>query len=753
MKKNNGLKLLKVFTMALFVMLSTAGQNIIGHAAEAPEQEKIGVDKTASALNSNDETTVNLSIVAPTLKYKQNVDLVFVVDASAGSDYAAYASEAGKLLDKLAASPSVNLNVGSIVFDGWGHDGYSLATGKGDGLSNESGLVPLNSTTLPDIKKAVVYATKYTQYGIRHSNSEEPLRMANRWLENDTTVDKANKFIVFISDMLTYTYGGTTTYNNTAYAETPVSKNFAGDGIYLQQNPTDGRNLAKLFADYDAGILQKDPTWNTETFTNYNTTYMGFEVLNAWRNFFTNIYQKTPNPGLITSAQYDALVNAANCARQGVTAYEKSLCLTKTALETSINNGYNVMAWIDDVSYAGTYDKTFNNMTTDFAAYLPKMGVQTTLRSSGNDIANFLEGLEEKIVVVFRKGTITDVIGHQFELEGYKDASASPFHLSYDGTEYTSVKTGDNEWSFGTPDAGVYPFVAKYMTDSKTINLTINTELKDYKKLNLSYTLYLTDFSQSSDALYTNESAVVNYVDYNDRQFESEFPRPSVQYTAEPMVSSIPVSKTVTGTDIPQNETFNFALSADAGNPANGADGLKTSAQIQNITLPDTAAVLNDAFGTGTFTAAGTYQYNITETAGTTKDFTYDQSSYLWTVRVANGAAHEDTADPMAVHPTHPSLTSSLVQTKDSTGKAVIGAEVKSAAFTNKFERVVTPITPDQPETPAEPVTPERPALPTTNESTSVNTGVDDRGTMAVFFGAVCVLAGVWFVRKRFSEE
>ena len=496
---------------------------------------QVSKSKTATELDANHQTSVTLSLPAGSYDTK-SADIVFVVDSSAGSDYTDYEAKAADLLDRLetqAVEKGVKVKIGSIVFDGWGHDGYSLVKEKGDGVINQSKLVTLSDDTKADIKKAIVAntKTKYLSYHVPHSNTEQPIRMANQWLAEDTSVAAANKYVVVISDWLTYVYGGTTKLGDSSYTETPVSKNFKGDGIYLEQIPSDGRNLTDLFSAYDSGTLQQNANWNNDVFDDAGYGEVGGPL--SWAVFFQQIYKNTTTstaPDTVTSAQLTDMLNSANCNAKGVTAYEKSLCLTRAALQNSISSGYKVITYSDDSSNS-YYDKEFKNMPADFQTWLSSQtGISNTVKSTGGTMSTFLDSVGTKVINLLEKGTVTDQIASKFDL--VTNGDASPFTLTVGGTALTSAKTGTDTWSYGTADAnGVYPYVVKYDKTTKTFVWSINVPVTIVNKVQLTYKLQLNDLTKTDTHIPTNVKATLNYTDGEGNTGTEDFDIPYVSYT------------------------------------------------------------------------------------------------------------------------------------------------------------------------------------------------------------------------------
>ena len=104
---------------------------------------------------------------------------------------------------------------------------------------------------------------------------------------------------------------------------------------------------------------------------------------------------------------------------------------------------------------------------------------------------------------------------------------------------------------------------------------------------------------------------------------------------------------------------------------------------------------LTAAFGTATFTKAGTYVYTITETAGTDTGYTYDTSTYTWTVIVV----HNDESG---------AFTAAATLTNSS------GSAVSTASFANTYTAPKTPA-----KTPAK-ITPASSIIPQAGDQTSL---------------------------------
>lgn len=151
--------------------------------------------------------------------------------------------------------------------------------------------------------------------------------------------------------------------------------------------------------------------------------------------------------------------------------------------------------------------------------------------------------------------TVTDTIGEKFTFGG-----VDSFTLKVGTKEIKGVKddSDENTVNFGEKkDDGKYPYTVTYTPDTKTFVWTINEVLNGRESVQLTYTVklpkpetapgtygvedlkgekVLTD-TEAANALYTNESAVLNAKTENNVTIVAQnFPKPSVSYTVHSFV-------------------------------------------------------------------------------------------------------------------------------------------------------------------------------------------------------------------------
>lgn len=148
--------------------------------------------------------------------------------------------------------------------------------------------------------------------------------------------------------------------------------------------------------------------------------------------------------------------------------------------------------------------------------------------------------------------TVTDTIGEKFTFGG-----VDSFTLKVGTKEIKGVKddSDENTVNFGEKkDDGKYPYTVTYTPDTKTFVWTINEVLNGRESVQLTYTVKLTKpetapgtygvedlkgekvltDTEAANALYTNESAVLNAKTENNVTIVAQnFPKPSVSYTVK----------------------------------------------------------------------------------------------------------------------------------------------------------------------------------------------------------------------------
>ena len=148
-------------------------------------------------------------------------------------------------------------------------------------------------------------------------------------------------------------------------------------------------------------------------------------------------------------------------------------------------------------------------------------------------------------------------------------------------------------------------------------------------------------------------------------------------------VTTIPLTRTITGVSNPVTNTFTYTVTPNADNPS-GASGIPTSASIAfSSASPDSSHSVTSTgaldFSNATFTTAGDYYYTVTETGSTdSSNFPLDSTTYT-AIASVRYAVNDGVVDP-------DTLLVTLLQDMQKTGGGKEPAVWQSEAPRTYFE-------------------------------------------------------------------
>ncbi len=451
-----------------------------------PVKWDVSRSKIASGLtkNSNGEWTTDVTLSLPSAEEELASDVVFVLDKSTS---AALEQQALDMLTKLkeqAEGTKAKVKVGVVIFN------------------KQANVTPLTdlATGYETIKAAI---EKDLSSG---TNTHAGLLAGKQMLEEDTTVDTQRKYLIFVSDGITYMYNAEPTV--TAWSFMADSWNhWAGPdnwkSKYGNNNPP---------ADWSA--------WMTEIGTQVEAQGTEYEY---------------PYDGTATKWTLEDNTSK-NCAN----SIDKALYLTYQVYQEAQTEGYNCYAVVNGSSTNYLWGPAFMNYLAD--------GKTVNFDKIQNDI----------LYAVSVGSTVTDTIGDDFTLVGEEPdkLADNSFTLTVKDEKIPGMVTGDTV-NFGTKkDDGSYPYTVTYVPTTKTFTWTINEDVSNFAPVQLTYTVKLTtpktaagthgvtdlngdgivDGTESTkvvdgDALYTNERATMVPKDSDGNTgAELTFPKPSVSY-------------------------------------------------------------------------------------------------------------------------------------------------------------------------------------------------------------------------------
>ncbi len=148
-------------------------------------------------------------------------------------------------------------------------------------------------------------------------------------------------------------------------------------------------------------------------------------------------------------------------------------------------------------------------------------------------------------------------------------------------------------------------------------------------------------------------------------------------YTSKPVTLSgdaaLMVTKQVTGFDSSESYVFGLALASGDASAVSFADGATTATTSSSI---KDGATETASFGAVTFSKVGTYTFNVTEAQGSKTGWTYDKSSHVITVNVADNGKGQLVATVTGNNPTF----ENSYEASESDGVVVVAQKVLSGA-------------------------------------------------------------------------
>lgn len=457
---------------------------------------EVSKSKTATQLDSNYQSKVTLSL--PASEEELVSDVVFVLDKSTSAELQEEAIQMLKELQKQVEETDAKVKVGVVIFNKQANEAFAL---------NE-----LNAETLPQIEEAI---QKEISSG---TNTHAGLLAGKAMLDADETVAANRKYLVFVSDGITYMYGEEPTITSEGYWGNDGSPYYSVDPYswsfkYGTNNPP---------ADWNAWIQQ-----------------VGELIKNDTGKFDYPYDQK------------DSLTGGKNWGESDPSTYlmsvDKALYKTYEVYRAAQEAGYR--CYTMNIGTATEY-----SWGPSFVKYL-----------GGNQDVNF-ESIKNDIYYALDAGSrVEDVIGYGTDNKGAKynfdfvdDASALKLTVG-EGEPYfvepTTLDSATNETAcylfLESQTAENASFVLHYYENGKDGDpdecfvWDINVPVSNFAPVQLTYTVKLTNPSEVSgthgqydekghaqyESLKTNREAILYPVDSNGTAGRPEkFYTPTVSY-------------------------------------------------------------------------------------------------------------------------------------------------------------------------------------------------------------------------------
>jgi hypothetical protein len=522
--------------------------------------------KTASPTElsgDNTQTTVTLSL--PEADYKAQADVVFLLDKSSSTDNEALIKSAKELVGKLAEKDNLSVKIGVVEF--------------AENVTVKQDLVELTRDNADTLKAAL--DTKDSS----GTNILGAVQKGEAMLASDTSLDNQDKYLIMLTD------GGSTYYSDENGTPMHLCYDSGNDTVsivsqYDTRLDYNGKYTAEQYAAYNKdsvqalienGTLANGVQGDLNILGNVGHQYSDYENIDAWT------FAK-PEGGV-----YQTLWHKGNDAY--ITQLEKSFYLVGHELLQAKDSGYHILtvSWPYHPKQDNGASQT--KLCDGFMDWIDEY-IGSVYAYDGENSSQIFDSLQNELIYLVGSGTVTDTIGDKFDMV-LPENGESPFTLTVGGVGLDSVKTGDNQWSFGQADSnGVYPYVVDYSsTGDEQFVWTINVPVDKTAGVQLSYNLNLNDTTQTA-TWPTNQSAVLDYTSSDGKTTGSmKFEIPQVTYTkTESATPDNPADTDTTGSESTVDTAVDSAASTTPGT------GIHSSAF-----LPIAAVVLAISTGTVVF--------------------------------------------------------------------------------------------------------------------------------------------------------
>lgn len=495
-----------LLAICMFVTMFPSAMFAVGSDVDTETTEttwEISKSKTATNLDENLKSEVTLSL--PSAQEQLESDVVFVLDKSTS---ALLEEQAITMLGNLNAQvkeTGAKVNVGVVIFNSEANSVLELTE--------------LNDTNMPAIKEAIQTTV------VSGTNMHAGLSAGKSMLDDDENVDASRKYLIFVSDGISYLFNNTQNQPSRIAMENgePVS---SGSGTFAGPE-------------------------------NWAAKYGSNDAPSNWEQWMNTIGEQISSDGSSYEYLYDKDSNNYTTyipweeREEHATSVDKALYLTNQVYQNAKTAGYHcyAMAATSTASYA---------WAKSFMEYL-----------AGEESVSF-EDIQNDIYYLLDAGsTVDDYMGYVEGDNGYNfDLVIDDLNNLYmtvetpseDGTGQNTVTLNanridgqENTYGFGSDEslAAGYKYILTYtqgegadehfvwttnvpVTNFERVQLHYTVQLREPKEDAGTYGQYDADGSEGYDGLYTNNSALLTPIDSNEIERDPEpFAKPTVSYTVE----------------------------------------------------------------------------------------------------------------------------------------------------------------------------------------------------------------------------
>ncbi len=395
---------------------------------DVPEWKK-SKSKTATNLDENYESRVTLSL--PAAQETLESDVVFVLDKSTSANVEDQAIEMLRNLNNQVSETGASVKVGVVIFNK---------------EANVLGLTQLNDENMSQITEAIQQDIK------SGTNTHAGLLAAKEMLDNDTAVAASRKYVIFVSDGITYLFDETANAINSQQASTGEDGIMAGNDCWGIRHYEKGGDE---FVPTDWSAYLSDVGAHMDDVQEYVQPYGSMDSENHIPKGDTEL-PTTVDVALYKTAQVYSEMRA---------------------------EGYRCYAMVADTGSGNQYP-----WGPSFMDYL----------ANGEEVS-FSEIQHEIYYLLDAGSTVVDEIGYG---EGYDFAFVKPEEmvLTVSGQKQEMTPIDENHWGFGEQlENEKYPYEVTYYANGSDeaagehFVWAINVPVTNFAPVELTYTVKLTN--------------------------------------------------------------------------------------------------------------------------------------------------------------------------------------------------------------------------------------------------------------------
>ena len=523
----------RILACLLALVMLIGAMPVMALAAE-PEAEnwEVSKSKTATALDADGSTRVTLSL--PSAEEKLASDVVFVLDTS--DCVGEVMEQVSGLVAQLKTAQEKNnadIKVGAVIFNG---SSYTMFDGKLVDVATAIESLNDLSTKATSEKKVWEYfgLDKDPNYVNKGSNLHAGLRAAQKLLDSDDAVSAGRKYLVSITDGMTYYWNDE---QDNVY------------GVYSADSEHNGSNFPNLLfyawcEAHNVSTVRATLYQLPLNFEGWDAYLESAKTMKEEDNgkYAVNIRTaKNLLGGDFGSIRFSSITDLTNPNNKipYIPADEKT--------QHAHGIDYSVMACLDayqEMVKAGYQCYTLN----------PDYGIDTfpgLFTSKLNEMAKKtvidFDSIQNDILYAVGAGsTVEDYMGYDYDVSNGNnynfDLVPDSLILTVGGQSLASKKVGDTYY-FGNTGVNENDNNWRFRVEYTSANdgkekfvWTINEAVSNFSRVQLSYQLRLRDDARTSTDgyFYTNVSATLKPKDSNNNEGEvQEFERPRVKFGSD----------------------------------------------------------------------------------------------------------------------------------------------------------------------------------------------------------------------------